>query len=125
MDMTHEKKQAYWDEVEQELLAGMTRFEQYLYETGQFDAVIHPEIPADHVVVEPHDGCVDIGCEHCIGYWVRDGEVSSCTHECHKAEPREVPYDHCSYTSCETCPETVKQGKVISHCTCPHHRSVH
>jgi hypothetical protein len=123
--MADDAMAAFFEEWERELRAGMTPFERYLHETGRFDDLIYPEIPAAHVVVESHDHCIDVGCEHCIGYWVRDGKVSYCTHECHKAEPPEVPYNHRSYTGCADCPEIVRQGKNVSHCTCAHHRSVH
>ena len=124
--MTDEERRAFWERFEEETLASMTPFERYLYDNGLFDDVIRPEITAGDVVLEPDDFCIDVGCEHCIGYWKRDGQVSYCTHECHKnPEVRDVPFDHCSYLGCVNCPEVVRQGVVVSLCTCAHHRSVH
>ena len=91
----------------------MTPFERYLYEKGLFDVVIRPEITADDVVLEPVDLCIDVGCEEYISYWKR---------ECHKnPKVAEVPYNHC-YKGCVDCPEIVRQGVVVSHCACVHHR---
>jgi hypothetical protein len=71
--------------------------------------------------------CIDLGCEECTGYWKGrfDGQVTYCTHECHKIQKvRKVPYDHCSYMCCANCPEIVNQGgwclpapaRIISRC---------
>nr|AOS95175.1 hypothetical protein [uncultured bacterium] len=123
--MTDEERRAFLEELDQENLASMTPFERYLYDNGLFDDVIRPEITVEDVVIERSDLCADVGCEECIGYWKRDGRVSYCTHECHtNFKATEVPYKHCSYKGCVNCPEIVRQGVVISHCTCAHHRFV-
>lgn len=124
--MTDEERRAFLNKWNQENLASMTPFERYLYEKGLFDDVIRPEITADDVVLEPVDLCIDVGCDECIGYWKRDGQVSYCTHECHK-NPNviDVPYNHCSYMGCVNCPEVVRHGAVVSHCACVHHRLIH
>jgi hypothetical protein len=123
--MTDEERRAFLEKWDQENLARLTPFERYLFRNGLFDGVIHPEINAADVVIEPHDGCSARGCEECIGYWKRDGRVSYCTHECHKDfKAPEVPYNHCSYMGCVNCPDVVRQGIVVSPCTCAHHRFV-
>ena len=125
--MTDEERRAFLEKLDQENLASMNPFERYLYYRGLLDDVIRPEITADDVVLEPVDLCIDVGCEECIGYWKQDGQVTYCTHECH-TNPKviDVPFNHCSYLDCVNCPEVVSQGgKVVSYCTCPHHRSVH
>ena len=123
--MTDEERRAFLEEWQQENLASMNPFERYLYENGLFDDVIRPEITAEDVVLEPVDLCTDVGCEHCIGYWKRGGQVSYCTHKCHaNFKATEVPYNHCSYNGCVNCSGVVSQGIVASHCTCEHHRLV-
>jgi len=123
--MTDEERRAFWERFEEETLASMTPFERYLYDNGLFDDVIRPEITAEDEVMEPVDLCTDVGCEECIGYWKRDGQVWYCTYECHK-NPKviDVPYNHCSYMGCVNYPEVVSQGVMVSHCTCAHHRFV-
>jgi hypothetical protein len=75
-----------------------------------------------YTAMEPGDHCIDVGCEHCIGYWKHDGRVSYCTHDCHKNfRAPEVPYNHCNYLGCVDCPGIVTQGIVVSRCTCTHH----
>lgn len=124
--MTDEERRAFLDKLGQEIIESMTPFERYLYHQGLFDDVIRPEITAEDVILEPQDLCIDFGCEECIGYWKSDGRVTYCTHECHKRpKVTEVPYNHCSYLGCVNCPEVVRQGVNVSHCTCAHHRSVH
>jgi hypothetical protein len=124
--MTDEERREWWEKWDEENLARMTPFERYLYDNGLFHDEIREPITSEDVVVEPHDHCIYAGCGHCIGYWKKDGQVSYCTHECHtNFKAPEVPYDHCSYMGCANCPEVVVQGVVESHCTCPHHRSVH
>ena len=126
LEMSDEERRALLEKWDQENLASMSPFERYLYDNGQLDDVIRPELTAADVVIEPDDYCIDLGCEECIGYSKRDGRVSYCTHECHKDfKAPEVPYNHCSYLDCVNCPEVVRQGLVVSHCTCAHHRSVH
>jgi hypothetical protein len=123
--MTDEERRALLEKWQKENLASMTPFERYLFDNRLFDDVIRPEITAGDVILEPDDHCIDVGCEHCIGYWKHDGRVSYCTHECHKNfKVPEVPYNHCSYMGCVNCPEVVTQGVVVSHCTCAHHRFV-
>jgi hypothetical protein len=118
---------AFFDKWEQEVFAGMTPFQRYLHDSGQFEDVSRKEISADDVFTEPVDLCGDdLDWEECGGYRKRDGEVTFCTNPRHQqSSEREVPFDHCSYVGCENCPEIVTQGIVISHCTCAHHRSVH
>ena len=79
--MTDEERRAFLEQLQQDNLASMTPFERYLYHNGLFDDRIRPEITAEDVVLEPADLCTDVGCEHCIGYWKRDGRVSYCTLE--------------------------------------------
>jgi hypothetical protein len=123
--MTDEERHAFSEKWDQENLASMTPFERYLFDNGLFDDVIRPEIATDDVVLDPGDYCLDLGCEHCIGYRKIDGQVSYCTHACHQeSNDREVPYNHCGYMGCVACPEVVNQGVVVSHCTCAHHRFV-
>jgi hypothetical protein len=122
MPMTDEERRAWLEREYQETVASMTPFETYLYEIGQFDDRAYPETPTNFVVVEPHDGCSEFGCDECIGYWERDGEFSFCSHSCHKERPN-IPFDHCSYLGQDECPGNVTQGRIVSPCTCPHHQA--
>jgi len=79
--MTDEERRAFLEKWDQENLASMTPFERYLFYRGLLDDVIRPEITAEDVILEPDDHCIDVGCEHCIGYRKHDGRVSYCTHE--------------------------------------------
>ena len=112
--MTDEERRAFLEKWNQENLASMTPFERYLFYRGLLDDVIRPEITAEDVILEPDDHCIDVGCEHCIGYRKHDGRVSYCTHECHtNFKVTDVPYNHCSYMGCVNCPEIVSQGRSV------------
>ena len=122
LEMSDEERRALLEKWDQENLASMTPFERYLFDNGLFDDVIRPVITAEDVILDPENHCDAAGCEHCIGYWKYDGQVSYCTHDCHKNfTAPEVPYNHCSYLGCVDCPEVVMQGIVVSRCTCAHH----
>jgi hypothetical protein len=99
---------------------GLQNLEHIRWIEVEDDDVIRKEISADDVFTEPMDLCGDgIDREECGGYMKRDGKVTFCTNPRHQQfSEREVPYDHCSYMGCESCPGLITQGIVISHCTC-------